>query len=269
MNKLVMVDLSSNNDIVDLESLWAHGVRVLTLKATEGTTYAWEDAVKHARTWHKMGGICGHYHFMHPGGKTEGVNEAKFFVEHLHDVWGVGDFPVVDHETKGESNAEVGAFIDLVHQHYPHVEGLQYAYRSFFEEAKLTRHQNWGLWVAAYGGKTAGKIPASWATWDAWQYTSTGTAPGVRGSVDLSHIRRWLVQPGLHYGQSSWAVVDLKTRLHKLGYRGMIVSSPRYGSGAVNAVLKFKKDHRHIFGANPSGKVAGRRFWATLDRLVP
>jgi GH25 family lysozyme M1 (1,4-beta-N-acetylmuramidase) len=56
------------------------------------------------------------------------------------------------------------------------------------------------MWVAAYGFKSP-PMPAGWAAWTYWQYTSGGTVPGVPtpGATDLSHFNvslPGLVSPG-------------------------------------------------------------------------
>jgi GH25 family lysozyme M1 (1,4-beta-N-acetylmuramidase) len=45
------------------------------------------------------------------------------------------------------------------------------------------------LWVAAYGGARP-PVPGGWSTWDIWQYTSTGTVPGIptSGNTDLNDL---------------------------------------------------------------------------------
>ena len=44
------------------------------------------------------------------------------------------------------------------------------------------------LWVAAYSAGTPGTLPAGWGTWTMWQYTSSGTVPGISGPVDLDYF---------------------------------------------------------------------------------
>ena len=42
------------------------------------------------------------------------------------------------------------------------------------------------LWVAAYGVSSP-PLPAGWASWTFWQYTSSATIPGIAGNVDASY----------------------------------------------------------------------------------
>jgi len=44
------------------------------------------------------------------------------------------------------------------------------------------------LWVPAYSAGTPGTLPAGWSTWTMWQYTSSGTVPGISGPVDLDYF---------------------------------------------------------------------------------
>ena len=43
---------------------------------------------------------------------------------------------------------------------------------------------NCPLWLAAYVSNPAPYVPAAWSTWSFWQYTSSGSCPGVSGNVD-------------------------------------------------------------------------------------
>jgi GH25 family lysozyme M1 (1,4-beta-N-acetylmuramidase) len=43
------------------------------------------------------------------------------------------------------------------------------------------------LWVAGYGDGSP-PMPAGWANWTFWQYTSHGTVPGISGDVDVSYF---------------------------------------------------------------------------------
>jgi GH25 family lysozyme M1 (1,4-beta-N-acetylmuramidase) len=43
---------------------------------------------------------------------------------------------------------------------------------------------NCPLWLAAYVSDPRPYVPAAWSTWSFWQYTSSGSVPGVSGNVD-------------------------------------------------------------------------------------
>jgi len=258
--KLEMIDLSSNNGPVNLDALWNAGHRVLALKTSEGTNYAWSGSHDYARRWHAKDGLVVHYHFLVPGNSASGVAQADYFYNHVKGSLGVGDILVCDAETNGESASEVSAFINRVHQHAPNYRGLVYGTAYFLRDHGIKPSHNWGLWLASYGSKPA-FTPPGWSTWTAWQFTQTGHVSGVVGNVDISKIRPVILEPTLRYGQKSWAVSHLKEALHKAGYRGFLVRNQKYGIGLRRAVHAFKKKH-HFH--NTSGLVAGQHLWVAL-----
>ena len=57
---------------------------------------------------------------------------------------------------------------------------------------------NYRLWLPSYPADPASTtfrplVPAGWGTWTFWQYTSTGSVPGISGSVD---VNRYCCDPG-------------------------------------------------------------------------
>lgn len=264
MNQLQMVDISSHNTITSLQRLYDSGVRVLAPKASEGTNYVWDRHAKICDTWHSFGGFINHYHFMHPGGTPEAFAEAELFYRVIKDhVWPF-DLITVDAETHGESNAEVGAFIDRMVQHFPHIRGLEYSYAAFLNETHIGPHDHWGLWVAGYGSSSAPSVPAWKGGYTAWQYTDAGTVPGISGHVDISHLQRRVVEPTLHRNDANFAVLNAKRAMRKMGLRGFVTDSPVYGGGTANAVAKIRKTHR----LNGDGNTLGPAIWRILHRYM-
>ena len=47
------------------------------------------------------------------------------------------------------------------------------------------------LWVPNYTTASSPAMPSGWTTWQVWQYTSTGTVPGIHdpGFTDLDRLR--------------------------------------------------------------------------------
>lgn len=263
MSELLSVDLSSHNTVTNLRAVWNAGIRVLGLKATEGTNYDWSSSNTLADEWHSWGGFVNRYHFMHPGNVGYGAQQADWFVKNIAGHYNQRlDLLTVDHETSGESDAEVGAFIDRVMAHYPHARGLQYAYESFFSSAHITRHHGWGLWVADYSAHV-GSTPVGWPTWDLWQYTSTGSIPGIQGNVDISRVQRHIIQPTLHQGDNNFAVLDAKRMLRKAGFHTFVMNGV-YGWGTVRAVKAFKQRH----GLNNDGTTIGGACWNALNHYL-
>ena len=43
------------------------------------------------------------------------------------------------------------------------------------------------LWIAQYSGSSP-TLPAEWSTWTFWQYSATGSVPGISGPTDLDRF---------------------------------------------------------------------------------
>ena len=64
------------------------------------------------------------------------------------------------------------------------------------------------LWVAGYVSGSP-PMPAGWANWTFWQYTSRGTVPGITGSVDVSYFLQAavrLLDPGNQQNAAGTAI---------------------------------------------------------------
>lgn len=44
------------------------------------------------------------------------------------------------------------------------------------------------LWIPSYSSVPPTTLPGGWNTWTMWQYTSSGTVPGITGQVDLDYF---------------------------------------------------------------------------------
>lgn len=95
---------------------------------------------------------------------------------------------VVDVEENKLKPLSKAALTDLVSYAANEIEcwgmySMVYTYLSYQQtELDMTRLAKYDLWLAAYR-KTRPSSP----THGMWQYTSTGTVDGVKGSVDMSH----------------------------------------------------------------------------------
>ena len=63
-------------------------------------------------------------------------------------------------------------------------------YTGVYWRENLKQHpNNFGskLWLSYYGSNPVQNyVPSAWKTWEIWQYSSTGTVPGVNGDCDLN-----------------------------------------------------------------------------------
>jgi GH25 family lysozyme M1 (1,4-beta-N-acetylmuramidase) len=180
-----LIDLSSNNPPpYDLGAVARSDVTDVVLKLTEGTNYvnpdfhpAWEDA--------KAAGLGrAAYHFARPGANSPQA-EAAWFLRALPPLE-PGDNVALDLEDgAGDLSGWALAWLRTVEQ----AKGFRpwcYSYLFFIKEHLFDPAlAAYPLWLAAYGAVQP-PTPAPWTQTTLWQYTQTGTCPGINGNVDRS-----------------------------------------------------------------------------------
>jgi GH25 family lysozyme M1 (1,4-beta-N-acetylmuramidase) len=141
----------------------------------------------------------GAYHFANPDtALNDALNEADFFLSLATPAR--GDLvPALDVEkTNGLSVPEMQAWVGTWLERVRSVTGVRpmiYTSPNFWATylGDTTQFADAGytiLWVAHWG-VTSPRVPASnWGgnSWTFWQYTSSGTVPGISGNVDLDRF---------------------------------------------------------------------------------
>jgi GH25 family lysozyme M1 (1,4-beta-N-acetylmuramidase) len=195
----------------------AAGYKYVAIKGTEGDYYVnpWETT---DLAQAKAAGLdVTAYHFGVPN-VSSGTEQAEFAVEYSGYVTGARTMPLM---------------LDIEYDPYVATDGTNECYglttgamttwiRAFVTEARTLTGQypiiyttaNWWntctggatgfgpdpMWVAAYGFSSP-PMPAGWAAWTFWQYSSGGTVPGIHtpGATDLdsfSPLLLGLIDPG-------------------------------------------------------------------------
>ncbi|MEO5964632.1 MAG: glycoside hydrolase family 25 protein, partial [Candidatus Limnocylindrales bacterium] len=148
-----------------------------------------------------MGLKVGAYHFARPGTNAgDATAEADWFVRNASPASGEL-LPVLDLESSGglttsELQAWVRTFMDRVYA-TTGVKGAIYVSPSFWSNymgntASIATAGYKTLWVAHWTTASSPTVPANnWNGngWTFWQYTSSGTVPGIAGRVDLDRYR--------------------------------------------------------------------------------
>ncbi|MET3635673.1 glycoside hydrolase family 25 protein [Curtobacterium oceanosedimentum] len=127
----------------------------------------------------------GHYWFNGPGDPTA---DADYFIDNLV-AYTPGDWLVLDIESTGTVGWSPAAALAFAARVYARTGVKPLLYMS----SSVTRAADWSplvafgcpLWVAQYSASEPNV--AHWSTWAAWQFTSSGTMPGIPTLVDLSH----------------------------------------------------------------------------------
>jgi GH25 family lysozyme M1 (1,4-beta-N-acetylmuramidase) len=195
----VGMDVSHYQGAIDWDTVSAY-MNFAIVKATEGTGYQdpyfnwnWSEMAR-------VGVIRGAYHFARPN--LDPFDQADFFLNVVQPQ--SGDIQVcLDLEvTGGLRPADLWAWVQNFVAEIQYWTGLSpciYTSPSFWinQVGNPLDNLDCPLWIAHWGVSRP-TVPRAWSTWTFWQYTSTGSVPGVAGSVDRDNFngdisRLWLL----------------------------------------------------------------------------
>jgi len=200
------IDLSSHNGNVDFAKVAACGIKFAWIKITEGTTHinpGYEDKFKGCRD---HGITVGAYHFGRPdtyvNDPSDARAEADSFLNALDKVgFRCGDLvPILDLEAgvkvDDQYNVEwaltwleaIGCSKNIRPAVYT-ATWYYYAYMQHANRSSLDNLADYPLWWACYNtGVEPKRAVKLWDEWAVWQWTGTGTIPGVPGKCDQNWI---------------------------------------------------------------------------------
>jgi GH25 family lysozyme M1 (1,4-beta-N-acetylmuramidase) len=180
------IDVASYQGYPNWASVKSSGKSFAFTKATEGTTYT---NPYFATNWSRMksnGFVRGAYHFGRPG--TDPTAQADYFCNVVHPTSGDLQMTLDIETTDGKSSSQVRSWIVTFINRIKYRTGRPgIIYTGFYfwrDSAGNGSNLNCPLWLAAYVSDPSAYVPAAWSTWSLWQYTSSGSVPGVSGNVD-------------------------------------------------------------------------------------
>ncbi len=201
------IDVSHYQGSINWVSVAGSGITFAWAKATEGATSGGDDATFTANAANaKAAGIpIGAYHFAHSELNTPASEAAHFWAVAGPNIKGDGKslMPMLDIEASSVSG-HVGAssVSDWCNQWCNAVSNSAYAVGLIIKPVIYVSACNasafdnsiaqWIPWIADYNGQdpqtgTPWSVCSGnnrWGTWDVWQYTSSGSIPGISGNVD-------------------------------------------------------------------------------------
>lgn len=136
------------------------------------------------------GMLRGAYQFFEPG--VDPIVQANILIRKMGPL-GAGDLPpTLDVETTGgQSAATIAARIGEWAAHVKAATGVKpiiYTGKYFWNDnVGSSAFSSYALWVASYG-VSAPDTPNPWSTWKFWQYSSSGSVPGIGGGVDVDRF---------------------------------------------------------------------------------
>jgi len=208
------IDVSRWQDpaAINWTKLKAGGFSFVFVKATDGSAYkqAFIDAcLQHAKAADQAGLTLGYYHFAHPtslgGIEADARAEATFFLDTIRSFPNPG-LPLVldlEDEKMDLSPDDTLQWIILFRDEL-NLAGksmILYSSKSYLDSHLPSGHGlgEIPLWLAYYprvfDPAQNPRLPAGWSDWTMWQYTQSGTVPGVSAAIDISLMKADFVQP--------------------------------------------------------------------------
>ena len=186
------IDTSVWQGDIDWPTARDNGVNFAFLKATEGGDLVDPAFARNWRAAAAAGVPRGAYHFFYHCRPAS--EQARWFIAHVPKVPGALP-PVLDIEWTPQSptcpdkrpaaevQAEARVFLRAITAHYGQ-RPILYTTVDFYEENRLWQVSGVDFWLRSTAAHPSDVYPGQ--HWLIWQYSGTGTVPGIRGEVDLN-----------------------------------------------------------------------------------
>ncbi len=179
----VVIDLSHFNNVTNFAAIQQSGIVGVIHKATEGT--GWSDPTYASRKQQALaaGLLWGAYHF---GINEDGAAQAQYFLSVVNP--GSQDLLALDFEQNPNSQMTITQAEQFVQEIYSKTGRYPGFYSDSLVGSLLGSTENsilancW-FWRAEYGGSPP-SVPPTWPGWTMWQYTESGSVPGIAGACD-------------------------------------------------------------------------------------
>lgn len=182
------IDVSHYQGSIDWDAV-ANGTQIsyVYLKATEGAALVDNTYERNLQEARRVGLSVGSYHFYRPN-----VDWRQQF-ENMVSVVKVDEqdlIPIIDIEHRGSVSeatfiSDLKAFVQKVTEHYGK-KPLLYTYHNFYNRYLTGVFSDCHFMIARY--RSDSPTLDDGKDYIMWQYTSTGSIPGIRGNVDRSKI---------------------------------------------------------------------------------
>ncbi|TKW67582.1 MAG: glycoside hydrolase [Paracoccus denitrificans] len=184
------IDISRWQGTIDWNRARTSGISFAFLKATEGADHS---DPEFQRYWREAGaarlprGAYHYYYFCRTG-----AEQAAWFIRNVPRERGSLP-PVLDIEWthsrtcprrpgSAEILREASIFLSILERHYGQ-RPIVYTTVDFYRDTGIGR-LNAEFWLRSVAGHPRGVYPGQ--RWTFWQYTGTGSVPGIRGNVDIN-----------------------------------------------------------------------------------
>jgi lysozyme len=182
------IDISHWQNFPDFDQVAAAGVIAMIHKATEGTSYVDPNRAKNCVNAMAAGISCCTYHWLKPGNADAQIAHYLRVVDPVE-----GELMVIDYEEDGCTLHDLHEAVDAL---LADDRGLKVAvYSGHLLKEQLNGDydsllaENTTLWLAQYTTGEPSWPSGTYPQWSLWQYSESGTIPGISGSkVDLNRF---------------------------------------------------------------------------------
>lgn len=186
------IDLSHYNGSVDFTKLPVAELAFAFVKASEGMFTKDPLYAENYSGLKQKQILRGAYHFFYP--QLDPQVQASNFLSVVTQL-NAGDLPpVLDVEVSGEQSpsaiaAAMQQWLNTVQQNLGRAP-IIYTAAGFWNTALggTTSFAAYPLWVAEYTGNFSPHLPNGFADYLFWQYSESGSVPGIAGNVDLDQF---------------------------------------------------------------------------------
>ncbi|MCW2725891.1 MAG: glycoside hydrolase family 25 [Frankiales bacterium] len=184
-----------NGTPISWSAVKSSGQSFTFIKATESVNYTNPHFASDYAAAAGAGLYRGAYHFARPSlGAGSAVEQARFFASVIGPQTRAGMLPpVLDLEQSGGLNRDqligwTSTFLTTL-QSLTGRTPILYSFPSFLQNSlgSTTALRGYPLWIAHYTGAPAPSTPG-FTTYAFWQYSSSGTVPGISGRVDMNRF---------------------------------------------------------------------------------
>ena len=180
------IDTSNWQGNIDYSKVKASGIKVVYMKASEGSNYKDAFLEQNYSRAKEQGLKVGFYHFF----RGDAIGEARWFVECIKNK--VSDCLLaldIESDCGMDSSTLTTACITFLEE-VKRLTGknvVVYTYTSFANSSLDSRLSKYPVWIAHYDVEAPGYNPI-WSSWVGFQYSDKGQVQGVNGNCDVNEF---------------------------------------------------------------------------------
>ncbi|MDU7149893.1 MAG: LysM peptidoglycan-binding domain-containing protein [Clostridium sp.] len=179
------IDISSWQGEVNFNQVSNSGVQVVYIKATEGDYYLNPRADEYYSGARSNNMLIGFYHFFRP--RVDAKTQANYFSSYVKGKSFNCRLALDIELSDGYGAADISNMCVTFLEEVKRLTGkdvVVYTYTNFARTSLTSILSKYPLWIANYDVTTPGDNPI-WNSWVGFQYSESGTVPGISGYCPL------------------------------------------------------------------------------------